>query len=68
MKGYRTLAFNAIMAIVAIVHALNTDASLPDAAAVQGVVDQFSTWFEGALVVGNLILRAVTTTPVLKKE
>jgi hypothetical protein len=68
MKGYKTLVFNGLMAIVAIVHALNTDAQLPDAAAVQGVVDQFSTWFEGALVVGNIILRAITTTPVLKKE
>jgi hypothetical protein len=68
MKGYKTLAFNGIMAIVAIMHALNNDAQLPDAAAVQGVVDNFSTWFEGALVVGNIILRAITTTPVLKKE
>lgn len=68
MKGYKTLVFNGIMAIIAIVHALNTDAALPGADAVQGLVDQFSTWFDGAVLVGNIILRAVTTTPILKKE
>lgn len=68
MKGYKTLVFNGLMAIIAIVHALNTDASLPDATAVQSAVDQFSTWFDSALVIGNIILRAVTTTPILKKE
>lgn len=68
MKGYKTLVFNALMAIIGIVHALNADAALPGADAVQGVVDQFSTWFDSALVVGNIILRAITTTPILKKE
>lgn len=68
MKGYKTLIFNGIMAIVAIVHTLNADATLPGADAVQGVVDQFSTWFDGAVLVGNIILRAFTTTPILKKE
>jgi hypothetical protein len=68
MKGYKTIAFNVIMAGIALIHAFNTGASLPDASAVSGVVDQFSTWFDSAMVVGNVILRAITTTSVFKKE
>lgn len=68
MKGYKTIAFNAIMAVVAIVHGLNNDAQLPDAAAVQGVVDSFSLWFDSALIVGNTILRVLTSSPIFKKE
>lgn len=68
MKGYKTIAFNSIMAIIAVVHSLNSSAELPDAAAVQTVVDHFQTLFDSALIVGNLVLRAVTTSAIFKKE
>lgn len=68
MKGYKTIAFNVVMAVIAIVHSLNSDAQLPDAAAVQGAVDHFQVFFNGFLIVGNTILRAVTTSGIFKKE
>lgn len=68
MKGYKTIAFNVIMAGIAIVHSLNADATLPDAAAVQGAVDQFQLALAAVWGVGAVILRAVTTSPIFKKE
>lgn len=68
MKGYKTIAFNVLMAAIAVVHSANSDAQLPDAAAVQGAVDNFQVWFDGAVILGNLVLRAVTTSAIFKKE
>lgn len=68
LQGWKTVLFNVIMAGIAIVHSLNSEAVLPDAAAVQGVVDNFQVFFDGALIVGNVILRAVTSSPIFTKK
>ena len=58
MKGYRTIAFNLIMAAVAITGA-NVDPSQ---------VEGFVTAFFGVWTGGNLILRAITNSPIFRKE
>lgn len=68
MKGYKTIIFNSIMAIIAVVYALNPDAEKPSAEQVQGSVDAVEAGFTAVLTVGNVILRAITTSPVFKKE
>ena len=68
MKGYKTIAFNSLVAIIAIVHALNPTAELPGQDAVQSVVDNFDTFLTIFATVGNGVLRAVTTTAIFKKE
>jgi len=68
MKGYKTIAFNVIMAIIAAVYALNPDAEKPSPEQVQGGVDAVEAGFAAVLSVGNIILRAITTSAVFKKE
>ena len=68
MKGYKTIAFNLVMTIVAGVAVLNPDAIMPSEANITGSIDALETAFVGVWGVGNLILRAVTSSAVFKKE
>lgn len=70
MKGYRTLVFNAIMAILAglsMTGILGSD-NLPGADAVNEGLDALDKILLIATPVGNAILRFFTTTPVAAKS
>jgi len=68
MKGYRTIAFNAVMAIVAAATIVSPDAELPTADQVQSAVNGVEAAVVGVWTVGNMILRAITSSPIFKKE
>jgi len=67
-KGYRTLIFNAIMALLLVIRGVYPEAELPDETAVNSLIDGVFASLDAILVVGNLILRAFTTTPIGKQE
>ena len=68
IKGYRTIIFNAVMAVVLIVSAVVPDAELPDEAAISDAVVAFEMAVGLVWGVGSMILRAVTDSPIFKKE
>lgn len=57
MKGFRTVAFNLLMAVVTI-----TGATLSPE-----LVEQFVEAIVGVWAAGNVLLRAVTNSPMFKK-
>jgi hypothetical protein len=68
MQGYRTIAFNSAMAIVAIIKALSPEAELP---ADQHITQQFdAVWvaINTITITGNAILRFFTKSAIFKKE
>lgn len=67
VKGYRTIIFNGIMTVIAVVALLNPGSELPDAAQVNEIVEGFAVWFALAWGAGNAILRAITNSPIFKK-
>lgn len=58
LKGWKTIIFNALMLIVGITGA-EIDPEL---------VREFAEEFIAALTIGNGILRAITNSPIFKKE
>lgn len=68
LKGYRTIGFNVIMAILMLARAMNPEVDLPDRQTVEGAVDGLTAGLASFWAVGNVILRAVTTSPIFKKE
>lgn len=66
LKGYKTIVFNAIMTVVMVLRLFAPDAELPDEVAVTGAVDALDAALTTMWGVGNLILRAVTDSPVFK--
>lgn len=67
-QGWKTVVFNVIMAIIAGVKIVNPDAEQPDAAAVQGALDVSNEALLAITAVGNVILRAFTSSPIFKKK
>lgn len=67
MKGYKTVAFNVVMTVIALVMVFNPDAELTDAAAVQASVDLVDAGFMSFWGIVNVILRGVTDSPIFKK-
>ena len=70
MKGYRTIAFNGVMGVVALTAAINPDmaAQAPTEAEVGQAVDKVFAGIAAVTMVGNFIQRAVTNSPIFKKE
>ena len=68
LKGFKTIAFNVLMTIVMAVRVLNPEAELPDEAAVQATVNVVDAAITAAWGIGNIILRAITDSPIFKKE
>jgi hypothetical protein len=68
MKGYRTLIFNGIMALVAILSQFGAfgDTAAPMAEAVNQGLDVVDSIIVAVTVIGNAGLRIVTTTAVGK--
>lgn len=68
LKGYKTVAFNVIMAILPIVAILNPDAQLPSGETISQNLDVIFGAYATLTATGNLILRAVTNSPIFKKK
>lgn len=68
MKGYKTIAFNVIMAVITVLALFNPGAELPTGETVSESLDAVFAAISSVTVVGNMILRAVTNSPVFKKE
>ncbi len=68
LTGYKTVAFNAVMAIVAIWKIYFPEQEMPGEMEVERAVDTFWQIFSTVMVAGNVGLRAVTKTPIFKKE
>lgn len=67
-KGYRTVLFNIVMAVVMITKSLNPDMESPSAEEVQQAVDMLDAAIAAVWGIGNVVLRAITTSPIFKKE
>jgi len=67
-KGYKTVAFNVLMSLVTIITMFNPGSELPDAETVQGGINAVEAAVVAVWTVGNLILRAVTDSPIFKKD
>ncbi len=67
MKGYKTVVFNAALALVAIWKIYYPEQEMPGEMEIERAVDVFWEIFSAVAVVGNVGLRAVTTTPIFKK-
>lgn len=67
-QGYKTVVFNVIMAVIAMVHAFSPGSDLPGAEAVNSGVDAFLAGIAGVWGIGAIILRAITSSPIFKKK
>lgn len=68
IKGFKTFAFNVVMTIVMAVRVLNPEAELPDEAAVEAAVMSWDAGLTALWGIGNLVLRALTDSPIFRKE
>jgi hypothetical protein len=68
LKGYRTVVFNAIMTLTMIYTLWQPDAVLPDAETVNQTLDTVEAAIAALWGVGNVVLRAVTSSPIFKQE
>lgn len=68
MKGFRTVIFNIVMVIVMVIKAVYPESELPDEETVASTVDAVEVAIGMVWSTGNLILRAVTDSPIFKKE
>lgn len=66
MKGYKTVIFNLLMMVIGVIAVLNPHAQLPAGADVQSAIDASAVAYSAVWGIGNLILRAVTDTPIFK--
>lgn len=67
IKGYRTIAFNIIMALAAVLTFGGSEVSI-DSTFVSENLEAIENGVIAAWALGNLILRAITTTPIFRKE
>ena len=68
ITGFKTIAFNAIMGVIALWKIYYPEQEMPGEVEVQAAVDTFWQIFAAVSVVGNGALRAVTKTSIFKKE
>jgi len=70
LKGYRTVLFNIVMAIVAMLQALGAfgDTKIPTSEDIGHAVDALDAVLVFFWGLGNIILRYYTTTQIGKKE
>jgi hypothetical protein len=67
-SGYKTVVFNVIMGLIALVKALNPDAVLPGEEEVNQGIDGFLLSLGLVWGVGGVILRAITSSPIFRKK
>lgn len=68
LQGYKTVIFNVLMGIIMLVRALNPDATVPGEESLHGAVDALDVALTAVWGVGNVILRAITSSPIFKKK
>ena len=67
LKGFKTIAFNILMLVIMGVRVINPEAELPDEAAVEASVVSLDAGLTALWGTVNIILRAVTDSPIFKK-
>lgn len=68
LQGYRTMIVNFIVALIGVIAVMFPEAQLPTPEELGMTVDQFIGALLALLAVINMILRAVTKTPMFRKE
>ena len=68
LQGWKTVAFNAVMALIAAVKIFAPDSELPTPESVTDMLDISDKALLAITAVGNVILRAVTSTPIFQKK
>lgn len=67
LKGFKTVIFNVVMALVTIVLAFNPDLAL-DPDAVSAGIDSLFAAIAVLWAAGSVVLRWLTTTAIFKRE
>ena len=67
LKGYRTVIFNLVMTVVMVFSLWKPGESWPGASEINSFLDSFEVAFAFLWGLGNIVLRAVTDTPIFKK-
>ncbi len=75
LKGYKTIIVNGLVALFMVIKLISPDAELPTVESAGVIVDQadeiitkVQALYLGAYAFGNMILRAITSTSLFKKE
>ena len=70
MKGWRTVTFNILMAVVGVVVLTRPDAAdgVPDASAINAALDHVEALYPFVVTLGNVLLRAVTNTAIFRRN
>jgi hypothetical protein len=66
LAGYRVVIFNAVMALLLVVKIFYPDAPVPSAEDVNKHLDMVYALISFVTVIGNLVLRFFTKTPIFK--
>lgn len=67
VKGYKTVVFNVLIGLVMVWKAVSPESELPTPELLNGLLDSLYASLDAILVVGNIVLRAVTNTAVGRK-
>lgn len=67
VKGYKTVIFNVLIGLLMVWKAVSPESELPTPELLNGLLDSLYASLEAILVVGNIVLRAVTNTSVGRK-
>ena len=67
VKGYKTVVFNVLIGLVMVWKAVSPESELPTPEMLNGLLDTLYASLEAILVVGNIVLRAVTDTAIGRK-
>ena len=67
VKGYKTVVFNVLIGLLMVWKAVSPESELPTPDMLNGLLDSLYASLEAILVVGNIVLRAVTNTAVGRK-
>ena len=66
IKGYKTLAFNIVMALLLVWRSVRPTDQIPDEATATSILDSLFNSLDALTVIGNIFLRFRTTTPIGK--
>ena len=66
--GYKTFAFNALMGLSLLLKGFFPDSEAADEGALRGLVELFFASWDSIIVLGNLVLRAYSNSPVFWKK
>ena len=67
VKGYKTVIFNVLIGLVMVWKAVSPESELPTSEMLSGLLDTLYASLEAILLVGNIVLRAVTNTAIGRK-